>query len=1338
MSSPPSTSKPRKRLRQFLTEPFTRSRSRSQSASPSHASRPLPHLDPSTVAGPSEGAGLATNPSIISPPVDNSAVGAIVVGPSHGPLEITPIILEPAAAGSGMVGVGQQPDVSADAAPPSPAPVEPGSGSGPIDPALGIPIITEQLDTSNPRLLSPDPEHALPGEILPRSVPPASTTTLVPVQRNRNAAWSRLRGSLQVLRNISTVFPQFGSAIESLLACLDGFEGVIQNRQDYEDLATELTTLSESLKQHIDGSSSTLLSDSAASIVMSMKRLVEEIQDRLRHPSAGGIRDTGVDEEALLRYYRQIQAHFRLLQVNASMSTWTIVDQQLVNTRLEGLKPVKEAAYDSNLSTVSGRRACTEGTRIGIFAGLDDWLYDPTALSVYWMNGMAGTGKTTIASTFCERAERRKLLAASFFCTRSSAECKDASRIVPTIAYQLARYSIPFCSQLCQILARSPDLATKNIPKQFEQLLTEPLKNVKDSMPEHLVVVIDALDECEDRAGVEIILDMLLRFAPEVPLKFLITSRPEPEIYEKLIGSGSRQVIHLHEIEKSLVLADIELYLSQELEAISPNATDIEQLVQRSGALFIYAATLVRYIQSGKRLADRRKRLQSVLSMTPEATKTHTHTDALYTAALKTALSEHEVKPNEAEDIRVVLRTVLSAQEPVSAETIAIFAGITDTERVVHAIKPLRSVLHQSEETGLVSTLHASVPDFTFSTEWSGLYFGNLAEHSRLLAQRCFSLMKEGLKFNICDLETSLLPDEKVENLQQRIEDNIPATLGYACRYWASHLALSPRSDALQGMLDEFLSQQLPFWMEVLSLRQEMAMGVEALRKTQQWLTQTGPIPSSFLLSVEDVWNFVMSYAASPVSQSTPHIYISSLPLCPRSSFVYNSYWGRTQGLLELKGSLIDSLETAPLAIWDVGSAVWSVAYSPDGTRLVTGSRNHEIAVRNAYDGTVLVGPWRAHKNTIYSVVFSPDGRSVASGSADCTIRVWNASNGTPIGEAFKGHKNLVLSVSFSPDSTRIASGSSDGTVRVWNAYNGTLLLGPLEGHTGDVKSVTFSPSGHLIASGSIDKTIRLWNSHDGSPLTTFTGHGFYVRSVAFTPDGTRLVSASWDNTLKVWDVADGSLAISSFKIPPDVFMATVSPNGTRIVSCHSGGAIHVWNIDDGSLISGPFVGHTDDVMSVTYSPDGSRAMSGSADGTIRIWNVRDNLFSSKHLPPKFLREIRSLAFSSESTHFSSSHGDRVIRIWDAFDASFTTGPVEARFIPCPLATISSDSSFVAATSKENDVQIMSTANGSVVAGPFGLPRTTLSTFQFSHSGQAAIMGCEDGTIKIGTLPNAQ
>ncbi|CAE6509194.1 unnamed protein product [Rhizoctonia solani] len=1344
MSSPPGTPRPKKRLRQLLTEPFRRSRSRSQSGSPSHSSQPLPQGSraSSTDVISNQGLTLLTDPSIGTPPVDNTSTSATIVNPSYAPVVAAldvPIIVEPSDDGSGAThstvtrATTPHSDTPADislnptSAPPASAPINTGTSSS-------ISGIAERIDTTpNPRFPSPELERS-PETAVVRSVTLAQDKK----HRIRNVAWNRLRVSLQALK----VFPPLGSAMESLLACLDGLEVATQNRQDFEDLATELTVLSDSLKQHVSGSSSALLSDSVKSVVLGIKRQTAEIQYRLNHAPEGSIRGTSLDEEALVRHYRQIESHFQLLQTNASMDTWRIVDEHLANTRLENLKPAKEAAYDSSLSAVVGRRACTEGTRTKVLDDLDDWLYNPKSSSIYWMDGTAGTGKTSITSTFCERAdsEERKLLAASFFFTRSSSECRGVTRILPTIAYQLARYSLPFRSELCRILAQSPDIGSKNLQKQFERLLTEPMKKVKDAMPNHVVVVIDALDECEHREGVEMILDLLLRHALDLPLKFLVTSRPEPEIYDKLIDSSSRQVIHLHNIEKSLVQADIGVYLTKELTSMSPSLSDIEQLVQRSGALFIDAATLVRYIRSTKRLSNPRKRLNSILSLTPEAIKAHIRTDILYTTVLKSALLEDEMKADEAKNMRAVLRTVLCAQEPISVETIAMLAGIDDPERVVYALDLLRSVIDQSEETSLVSILHESFQDLMLDEEL-GMYFWEVVEHSRLMAQRCFVTMKEKLRFNICNLTTSFLPDEQVENLQERVKESISPTLGYVCRYWGSHLGLAPRSESLEGLLEEFLSNRLLFWMEVLSLRREIVTGLETFLKAQKWLTITNAVSSDLVLLVADTHAFLTSYAASLAPQSTPHIYISSLALCPRSNLVYKHYWKRTQGLLELEGSLIHNRETAPLAIRNAGSALLSIACSPDGSRIVTGGGAGEVVVWNTYDNTIVLGPLLGHTDTVRSVAFSPDGKYIASGSHDRTIRVWNVHSGTVITDPFRGHTGLVLCVSFSPDSTRVVSGSSDYSIRVWNAYDGTLLLGPLLEHTGSVNSAVFSPGGDLIASASDDKTLRLWNSYDGRPAALSPiRQDHSVCSVVFTPDGTRVVSGSLDWAIWIWNVHDGSLASGPFKVHEGIiWSAIVSPDGTRVASCSSDYTLRVCNINDGSLVSGPFVGHTDTVYSVAYSPDGSRLMSVSGDKTIRVWNVRDKtFFHPPSSPPQSVQNIRSLAFSSDGTHFASNHEGRTIRIWDASDGSFTTGPIRAQSFPSPISTISPDNSSFAALSEGFEIQIISTTNGSVVAGPFGIQRNVISTFQFSHSSDAVIMGCTDGTIKIATVPNQQ
>ncbi|CAE6535810.1 unnamed protein product, partial [Rhizoctonia solani] len=838
--------------------------------------------------------------------------------------------------------------------------------------------------------------------------------------------------------------------------------------------------------------------------------------------------------------------------------------------RLESLNPSKQAAYDSSLSIDINRRGCTEGTRVRVLADLNDWLYDSTASPVFWMDGMAGTGKTTIAFSFCELAEKRKILAATFFCTRSSADCRSMTRIIPTIAYQLARYSFPYRSALCEGLGRGTSIGSRNVLLQFEQLVKQPLQEMKDAMPKHSVVVIDGLDECEDRNGVELILDVLFRHTTDIPLRFLVTSRPEPEIYNRM--PLQRPSLHLDKVERSLIQADIELYLKEELQFISLSPADREQLVERTGMFFIYAATLVRFIASGPRSVDPHKRLWSLLSIVPDEAERLNHIDVLYTAVLKTAL-----EAGEREDIWVVLRTVLLAQEPIDITTIVTLTGIKDPQRIISALRILQSVFNHPRSTGLASTFHASFPDFMFDNERSGPYFCDVTKISYVLAQRCFVAMKEQLRFNICNLETSFVSDDKIEDIHARTNNMIPSGLAYACRFWTNYLSSAHRSEDLLVMLDEFLCNRLLFWVEVLSLRREVVAGIEALLKTKQWLVHMGHASSKLVPLVEDARKFVTGFAASPASQSTPHIYISLLPFCPRSSSVYKNYWSRIKGILELRGSLMAQREVVALATWNFTTNILSIACSPQGDRVAVGCFDKTVRILDSYDGTTLVGPLDGHTELAHSVAFSPDGRLVASGSYDGTIRVWNANNGSPICVAhsneLEGHICYVNSVSFSPDGKRIVSGSAAGTIRIWDANDGALLLGPLEGHNDWVRSVAFSPDGALVASASDDRTVRLWNSQDGTPTSSpFAGHTHWVMSINFSPDGTRLASGSRDQTVRVW------------------------------------------NISDGSLVTGPCEGHTGPVYSVAISPDGTQVASGSSDGTIRVWNIHD---ASHQVPPQ-------------------------------------------------------------------------------------------------------------------------
>ncbi|CAE6434993.1 unnamed protein product, partial [Rhizoctonia solani] len=157
-------------------------------------------------------------------------------------------------------------------------------------------------------------------------------------------------------------------------------------------------------------------------------------------------------------------------------------------------------------------------------------------------------------------------------------------------------------------------------------------------------------------------------------------------------------------------------------------------------------------------------------------------------------------------------------------------------------------------------------------------------------------------------------------------------------------------------------------------------------------------------------------------------------------------------------------------------NSVWSVQFSPDGSRLVSGSRDEIIRIWDVERGTTVVGPVEGHTNVVRSVAFSPDGSQIVSCSFDCTVRLWDAREGRLIGNPYKGHVDLVHSVAFSSRGTYVASGGSDKTVRLWDTRTGRQVDLPYEEHTNAVNSVAFSPCGQYVASGSRDTKVIIRN----------------------------------------------------------------------------------------------------------------------------------------------------------------------------------------------------------------------------------------------------------------------
>jgi len=277
------------------------------------------------------------------------------------------------------------------------------------------------------------------------------------------------------------------------------------------------------------------------------------------------------------------------------------------------------------------------------------------------------------------------------------------------------------------------------------------------------------------------------------------------------------------------------------------------------------------------------------------------------------------------------------------------------------------------------------------------------------------------------------------------------------------------------------------------------------------------------------------------------------------------------------------------------------------------------------------------HGNHVTSVAFSPDGTRVLSGGYDRTAKLWDVSTGTCI-RTFTGHSHIVLSVAFSPDGTRVLTGSHDNTAKLWDAATGACIRTFTESLF--VWSVAFSPDGTRVLTGRNDGTARLWDAATGACIRTFTGHTSVVWSVAFSPDGTRVLTGSYDYTAKLWDAATGDCIRTFTGQTGEVVSVAFSPDGTRVLT--GSRAATLWDAATGDCIR-TFTGHT---SSVTFSPDGTRVLAGGYDNTARLWDPATGACIRTFR--RHTDSVSSVAFSPDGTRALTGSWDTTAMLWQA------------------------------------------------------------------------------------------
>ncbi|KAI3571439.1 hypothetical protein IWW34DRAFT_291909 [Fusarium oxysporum f. sp. albedinis] len=947
------------------------------------------------------------------------------------------------------------------------------------------------------------------------------------------------------------------------------------------------------------------------------------------------------------------------------------IDHQMA---LDRLRVAEGASFDSYAE--KHNPTCLQDTRVELLKDVQLWIDSADSKVIFWLNGMAGTGKSTISRTVAQAQHGRGDLGASFFFKRGEIDRDSLAKFVSTLAYQLA-WSIPGLAPLMKkAIDADSKIAHKGVEDQFKKLIREPLSEaaVVPSAPSLIVIIVDALDECDATYDD---IKMLLRLLSGVHsrgrlrIRVLVTSRPELPVRLGFSSiEGTHQGLILHKIPQSIIEHDIYVFLRHEFANIRnrfnrvaveelklpvywPGGANLEKLTRAAVPLFIFAATLCRFINDSC-LGSPDKLLQSVLHHTSNGHVSKL--DMTYSPVLEQQVANRSGRErcDVIESFRRIVGTIITLASPLSVRALALLLDV-HIDEVTTRLRMLYSVLEVPKSIDSpVRLLHLSFRDYLVdpeNKETVEFWVDEKLAH-RKLAKHSLRVMRSALRKNICSLSFPGMHRSAVGVHQ--LDECVPPELQYVCMNWVHHQSKVDFEPNDSNDIYDFLKTHFLHWLEVLSLIGRISESIGFIDELESIVDpERGTQVLTFL---RDAKRFVLNYRWI-IDTAPLQLYASAIVFAPKQSIIRQTFKRYLPGWISLLPTVDSDWNAVLQTLEGHTDFINSAVFSNDGKLIASGSRDNTVKIWNVATGAeerTLEG----HANSVNSVVFSNDGKLIASGSSDNTVKIWKAATGEEE-RTLEGHANSVNSAVFSNDGKLIASGSSDNTVKIWKVATGEEEQ-TLEGHTHSVSSVVFSKDGKLIASGSWDNTVKIWKVATGEEQRTLEGHTNSVNSVVFSNDGKLIASGSSDNTVKIWNMATGEEEQTLEGHANSVNSVVFSKDGKLIASGSWDNTVKIWKVATGEE-ERTLEGHAAWVNSVVFSKDGKLIATGSVDRTIKIWKVATG--EEERTLEGHAAWVNSVVFSKDGKLIALGSWDKTVKIWNvatginvkSFDASRIT-----------------------------------------------------------------------------------
>ncbi|GJJ11010.1 hypothetical protein Clacol_005239 [Clathrus columnatus] len=894
-------------------------------------------------------------------------------------------------------------------------------------------------------------------------------------------------------------------------------------------------------------------------------------------------------------------------------------------------------------------KQCLLGTRIEVLNEIVDWINDgdESCPKLFWLAGPAGVGKSAIAHSIAVQFESIGRLG-SFFCfDRNYSLEHRRDKMFSTIARDLADLDIQLKHELGKVIRNKTSLrTTTDLHLQWKNFIFEPLNVMSGISTGPILIIVDALDECDNPSSRQDLLKVLEMGITSLPvnIRFLITSRPENDItlsFNKV--QPHIRIKMMDTIPESESKRDIFTYLKANLDSFED--AQLMNLVRLSQGLFQWAYLASQFLNglgnnAGLTVTERYEDIittQHIRSISDPL-------DAMYTQILSSLF--------DADDCRVMTRfrstigSIIASSEPLSLDTLVVLRGdkIRSSKRegdIKVVIQYMGSLLSGiNDPSSIIRPLHLSFREYLLDPNRSHKFSINPSPCHYDFAVGCIRTMMEGLRFNICNIPDSHKRNSDYEDLPEQVSSSISIPLSYSCRFWALHVSWTAFDSPLARKVEELLYHGFLLWLEVLSLVKSVNIAAKLMSGLISWSSREKSHKALYDFAV-DGKRFVRLFGDA-IALSAPHIYLSALPFCPQNSIIYKIYIEQFPNTLRIASEPIRNWSLAGTGsnVGQVGLISFShrgeylaVTLQPDlrifklldsetfdvlwtnevpdneiinaiqfssGDRALVLATQTKIYLFDILMGVLTLHSELPHPRWFKEPIISQNARYIAFFDNSRLI-IWNLETeeetiNIPFGNQDKARAGFAF---FNSDSDYFVTYFADIGAQVWGLETGTVLHGPFQPPQNVVISYpTVSPNGKDVFFLDHAFYLHKWNFRDQS-LMTFDVKCY--KAVCASPNGDHVITRSGDR-FTLHDMNGNKLHC---EIDIYGFCSAFSKDGKHLAICDRG-YLNIWELDEWQTAPNiqQYMLPSDNLIICNTSLDGKYLLAKTEEFEYEIWDV--------------------------------------------------------------------------------------------------------------------------------------